>query len=187
MPASEKSSSLSWTFINYSHKKSFYNICPRSGSVSWTKVKKSARFSEETRSYLPFKLILISCEQNSIRFYFKKVKVLSADFYHVGYTSSHTNTEVKQHWAWILLGWETLQEIPGSAGTDPLPPSPLQTEYSLFRLSLSQSSDWDPLKPKKRKVKFYLIDCTGLASEAKLFTGQSKYLYSIHICPILVP
>jgi hypothetical protein len=32
--------------------------------------------------------------------------------YHVGYTSSHSNTEVKQHLAWILLGWETLQGIP---------------------------------------------------------------------------
>jgi len=37
---------------------------------------------------------------------------MSADFYHVGYTSSHSNTEVKQHWAWLLLGWETLQGIP---------------------------------------------------------------------------
>ena len=37
--------------------------------------------------------------------------------YHVGYTSSHLNTEVKQHWAWIVLGWETLQGISGSAGT----------------------------------------------------------------------
>ncbi len=59
---------------------------------------------------------------------------------HVGYTSSHLNTEVKQHWAWILLGWETLQGISGSAGTYP-PPPPLWIEYSLFRLSLSQSSD----------------------------------------------
>jgi hypothetical protein len=33
----------------------------------------------------------------------------------------------------------------------PIPLSPLRTEYSLFRLSLSQSSDWDPLKPKKQK------------------------------------
>ncbi len=74
---------------------------------------------------------------------------MSADFYHVGYTSSHSNTEVKQHWAWILLGWETLQGIPGSAGTYPPPPLPLRTEYSLFRLSLSQSSDWDPLNQKK--------------------------------------
>jgi hypothetical protein len=30
------------------------------------------------------------------------------------------------------------------------PPSPLRTECSLFRLSLSQSSDRDPLKPKKK-------------------------------------
>ncbi len=52
----------------------------------------------------------------------------------------HSNTEGKQHWAWIILGWETLQGISGSAGTY-LPPPPLQIEYSLFRLSLSQSSD----------------------------------------------
>ncbi len=32
-------------------------------------------------------------------------------------------------------------------------PLPLRTEYSLFRLSLSQSSDWDLLKPKKNKTK----------------------------------
>ncbi len=30
------------------------------------------------------------------------------------------------------------------------PPSPLRTEYSLFRLSLSQSSDRDSLEPKKK-------------------------------------
>jgi hypothetical protein len=32
-------------------------------------------------------------------------------------TGSHSNTEVKQHKAWIVLGWETLQGISGSAGT----------------------------------------------------------------------
>ncbi len=37
--------------------------------------------------------------------------VVSGFTYHVGYTSSHSNTEVKQHWAWIILGWETLQGI----------------------------------------------------------------------------
>ncbi len=59
--------------------------------------------------------------------------------YHVGYTSSHSNTEVKQHWAWIILGWET---PPGNFRFCWRPsPLPLQTEYSLFRLSLFQSSD----------------------------------------------
>ncbi len=61
---------------------------------------------------------------------------LSADFYHVGYTSSHSYTEVKQHWAWIILGWETLQGIPGSAGTYPPPPPPpvyrVQSFQTLF-------------------------------------------------------
>ncbi len=27
------------------------------------------------------------------------------------------NTEVEQHWAWIVLGWETLQRNSGTAGT----------------------------------------------------------------------
>ncbi len=89
---------------------------------------------------------------------------LSAEFYHVGYTSSHSKTEVKQHWAWILLGWETLQGIPGSAGTFPPPPCPLQTEYSLFRLSLSHSSDWDLLNQKKNEKK------TSWEFTTKLFT-----------------
>ncbi len=31
-------------------------------------------------------------------------------FYNIG-PSSHLNTEVKQHWAWITLGWEALQGI----------------------------------------------------------------------------
>jgi hypothetical protein len=35
--------------------------------------------------------------------------------YLVGYTSSHLNSEVKQHWGRIILGRETLQGIPGSA------------------------------------------------------------------------
>ena len=30
---------------------------------------------------------------------------------HVGNTSSHFNTEVKQHRAWIVLGWETSREL----------------------------------------------------------------------------
>jgi len=34
-------------------------------------------------------------------------------------------------------------------------PIPLQTEYSLFRLSLSQSNDWDLLKPKKASLFLY--------------------------------
>ncbi len=29
------------------------------------------------------------------------------------------NTEVKQHWVWIILGWETLQEISVSAAPPP--------------------------------------------------------------------
>ncbi len=41
--------------------------------------------------------------------------------FHVGYTGSHLNNEVKQHRAWIILGWETLQGISGSAGTTPPP------------------------------------------------------------------
>jgi hypothetical protein len=36
---------------------------------------------------------------------------------HVGYTSSHSSTEVKQLWAWIGVGWETLQRILSSART----------------------------------------------------------------------
>jgi hypothetical protein len=71
--------------------------------------------------------------------------------YHVGYTSYHSITEVKQHWAWIIHGWETLQGISGSAGTYPPYPPPLQTEYSLFRLSLSQSIKW--LRPAETKNK----------------------------------
>ncbi len=63
-------------------------------------------------------------------------KSFSQRIYHVGYTSSHMNTEVKQHWAWILLGWETLQGIPGSAGTYPHPPLPpadrVQSFLTLF-------------------------------------------------------
>jgi hypothetical protein len=31
--------------------------------------------------------------------------------YHVGYTLSHSNTEVKQPWAKIVLGWETPKEF----------------------------------------------------------------------------
>ena len=31
--------------------------------------------------------------------------------YHVEHTSSRPITEVKQHWAWIVLGWETAWEL----------------------------------------------------------------------------
>jgi hypothetical protein len=37
--------------------------------------------------------------------------------FHVGCTSSNLNTEVKQDWAVIILGWETLHGISGFAGT----------------------------------------------------------------------
>ena len=30
--------------------------------------------------------------------------------YHVEHTSSRPITEVKQHWAWLVLGWETAWE-----------------------------------------------------------------------------
>ena len=30
---------------------------------------------------------------------------------HVGNNSSHLSTEVNQHWAWIVLGWETAWEF----------------------------------------------------------------------------
>ena len=30
---------------------------------------------------------------------------------HVGNTSCHLNTEVKQHWVWRVLGWETAWEL----------------------------------------------------------------------------
>jgi hypothetical protein len=56
--------------------------------------------------------------------------------YHVGYTSSHTNTEVKQHWAWIILGWETLQRISGSAGTYLLPPADRVQSFQTFFVSI---------------------------------------------------
>ncbi len=53
--------------------------------------------------------------------------------YHVGYTSSNSNTEVKQHWAWIKLGWETLQRISGSAGSYlPPPVDRVQSFQTLF-------------------------------------------------------
>ncbi len=56
--------------------------------------------------------------------YEKVNKINSQQIYHVDYTSSHSSTEVKQHWALIILGWETLLGISGSAGTYPLPPPP---------------------------------------------------------------
>ena len=31
---------------------------------------------------------------------------------HVGNTCSHLNNQVKQHWTWIVLGWETGWELP---------------------------------------------------------------------------
>jgi len=46
---------------------------------------------------------------------------------------------VKQHWAWILLGWETLQGML----CWPLPPAD--------RTVFSDSVDWDPLKQTKKQ------------------------------------
>ncbi len=58
------------------------------------------------------------------------------------------------------LDGRPLQGISGSAGTSP---HPLQIEYSLFRLSLSQSSDWDLYQQKKiflilNSIKWYFND-----------------------------
>ncbi len=47
----------------------------------------------------------------------------------------------------FYLDGRPLQGISGSAGTSP----PLWIEYSLFRLSLSQSSDWDPYQQKNTR------------------------------------
>jgi hypothetical protein len=70
--------------------------------------------------------------------------------YHVGHTSSHSNTEVKQHWAWILLGWETLQGIPGSAGIyPPLPPADRVQSFQTLFVSIK----WlGPAETKKKHI-----------------------------------
>jgi hypothetical protein len=47
----------------------------------------------------------------------EKIRKANEWSHHVGYTSSRLNTEVKQHCAWIILGFETLQGILASAGT----------------------------------------------------------------------
>jgi hypothetical protein len=61
-----------------------------------------------------------------------KIKRDCQQIYHVGYTRYHSNTEVEQHWTWIILGWDSLWGISGSA--DPHP-HPMQTEHSLIRFS----------------------------------------------------
>ncbi len=52
--------------------------------------------------------------------------------YHVGYTSSYSNTLVKQHWAWIILGWETPQGFSGSAAPPPSPADRAQSYRTVF-------------------------------------------------------
>jgi hypothetical protein len=47
----------------------------------------------------------------------KNNDMVSQEIYHVGYSSSFSDTDVKQHWAWIILGWDSLQGISGSVGT----------------------------------------------------------------------
>jgi hypothetical protein len=71
----------------------------------------------------------------------------SQQIYHVGYTSSHLNTEVKQQ----LLGWETLQGIPGSAGAYP-PADRVQSFQTLF-VSIKQLR---PAETKKKNTSFSL-------------------------------
>ena len=39
----------------------------------------------------------------------QEMYTLGAVAYQLGNTSSCTVTEVKRHWAWLVLGWETVQ------------------------------------------------------------------------------
>ncbi len=48
--------------------------------------------------------------------YLTKKQSHSQPVYHVGYTSSHSNIKVQQNRASLVLGWETIQGISGSAG-----------------------------------------------------------------------
>ena len=41
----------------------------------------------------------------------KDLEILASRPCHVGNTISRSNTEVKQHWAWIVLGWVTAWEL----------------------------------------------------------------------------
>jgi hypothetical protein len=70
--------------------------------------------------------------------------------YHVQYTSSHSNTEVKQHWAWIILGCETLKGISSSAGTYPPPLPPADRVQSFQTLFVS-------IKLKQKKPNHYSL------------------------------
>jgi hypothetical protein len=52
-----------------------------------------------------------------VKWGYVKLFVIHQYIYHVGYTSSHSNYEVKEHWTRTILGWETLPEMTGSDGT----------------------------------------------------------------------
>ena len=45
-------------------------------------------------------------------FSFNKPVSMGPKTYQLENTSSHTITEVKQSWAWLVLGWETVQVMP---------------------------------------------------------------------------
>jgi hypothetical protein len=87
--------------------------------------------------------------------------------YHVGYTSSHSITEVKQHWAWLLLRWENLQGIPGSAGTYPPSPSPCG-QNTVFSDSLCLNQVIETCWNQKTIIYYHRIRPTTVGYGTKL-------------------
>ncbi len=89
-----------------------------------------------------------------------------------------------EHWSYATLGLDNTW-----MGDPPenfrfcwrLSPSPLRTEYSLLRLSLSQSTDWDLLKPKKTPSSlFWLKFKNSKIRVKKLFLKGRKSLSRKH-------
>jgi hypothetical protein len=66
-------------------------------------------------------------------FYFQKRLIQSADFYHVGYTSSIRTMKLSNIGPGDYLDGVGIQGIPGSAGTYPPPPADrVQSFQTLF-------------------------------------------------------
>ena len=110
----------SYHYFNWNHTRANLDIVenkyPISASCS-TAILFTLSHVQDIYFSMLGKLIFFSLAPRLIKYYYLISR--NARAYQLGNTSSHTITEVKQHWAQLVLGWKTVPVLPLSLAANP--------------------------------------------------------------------